>query len=264
MTDQENLESYLAGLGLGAWRYYPEVGSTNDQALQWARSGAPDWSLVLADAQTAGRGRKDRRWITEPGEALAMSLVLRPSRQEMAHFQCFTALAGLGLIHALAKLGVQGQIKWPNDILLRGKKVAGVLVEADWEGSFVEALVVGMGVNINSAPVLKSAQLGYPATSVAEEAGIELDRWAILADILNAMKNMRSFMRQDAFVDEWNANLAFRGESVLFRLPREGVIPVKILGVTQKGALSIERSDGQRIDVISGEVVAEEHTSGMS
>lgn len=264
MTDQDILEPYLGGLGLEAWQYYPVVGSTNDWALTWARSGAPDWSLVLADTQTAGRGRMGREWVTEPGEALAMSLILRPSGQETAYFQRFTALAGLGLIHALVNLGLQGRIKWPNDILLGGKKVAGVLVEADWKGPIVEALVVGMGVNIGPAALPNSVELRYPATSIAGEAGIQLDRWAILADILTAMKHMRSFMTQDAFVSEWNAKLAFKGEFVMFRLPGEGLLTVKILGVTQKGALSIERSDGRRINVISGEILAEEDASHLS
>lgn len=253
----ENLAPYLEGLGLGAWRYYPEVGSTNDHALAWARSGAPDWSLVVADTQTAGRGRKGRQWVTESGQALAMSLILRPSSQEVAHFPRFTALAALGLIRALGKLGLQGEIKWPNDILLGRKKVAGVLVEADWQGNDVKRFVIGLGVNITQGSVPNPAQLRYPATSIEAAFGRETDRWRFLADILRAMMEIRSYLSEDAFVREWNENLAFRGESVFFQLPGEDSQPMRIVGVTQEGQLFLERSNGQLIKVVSGEILLE-------
>ena len=96
-STREKLAAGLEGLGLGAWQYYPSVGSTNDLALDWAHAGAPDWALVIADAQTAGRGRGDRTWETKPG-GLAISLVLRPTTQEIEHLTRFTALAGLGLL----------------------------------------------------------------------------------------------------------------------------------------------------------------------
>lgn len=255
MTIEEKLSNYLSPLGLGAWEFHPVIGSTNDRALAWARAGAPDWSLVLADAQTAGRGRYTRRWVTNPRVALAMSLVLRPSISEGAHISRFTALAALGLVRALAGLGLTAEIKWPNDVLLQRKKVAGVLVEGDWQADFMEALVVGMGVNITSAAVPSAETLRYPATSVVDAAGEHVDRWALLADILGAMMEIRSLLADNAFVTEWNAHLAFRNETVLFRIPGEDGQRVKILGVGQDGRLSVQREDGQMIKVVSGEIV---------
>mgnify|MGYP002395868590 CR=1 FL=1 len=255
MVNQEKLAPYLEGLELGAWRYFHEVGSSNDHALAWASSGASDWSLVVADSQTAGRGRKGRRWVTTAGEALAMSLVLRPSEQEIAHFSRFTALAALGLIQALGKMGLQGEIKWPNDILLGKEKVAGVLVEADWQGNEMNGLVVGMGVNITQASVPERAQLRYPATSIEAVLGKKINRWRLLVDILSAMMTVRSYLSEDAFVREWNEKLAFRGDCVVFRLPGENPEPMRLVGVTQGGQLSLELTDGQRIEAVSGEIL---------
>src|SRR5664279_6508775 len=113
------LQSILTGLPLGGLRYFDSIGSTNDDALAWARAGAPDFSLVVADAQTAGRGRLLRRWITNPGSALAFSLVLRPSTQESECLPRFSPLGAVAVRQALADLfGLPAEIKWPNDVLL--------------------------------------------------------------------------------------------------------------------------------------------------
>ena len=254
MEKPEALQAALKPLALGDWRYHPVVGSTNDLALDWARKGAADWSLVVADEQTAGRGRADRGWVTRPGVSLAISLVMRPSPQEAATMTRFTALAALGLVHALAKMGLQAEIKWPNDVLLQGKKVAGVLVEADWRGDEMDALVVGMGVNIKPDAVPDPAEVRFPSTSVEEAAGHAVDRWALLADILQFMQQSRSHLSEEAFMEDWNAHLAFCDEWVLFRLPSGVVNRFMVMGVMPDGRLSLKDVDGQRTAFTSGEI----------
>lgn len=254
MNKPQALEAALKPLALGDWQYYPEVGSTNDLALEWARKGAPDWSLAVADEQTAGRGRADRGWVTRPGVSLAMSLVMRPSPREAMHITRFTALAALGLVQALAKMGLPAEIKWPNDVLLKGKKVAGVLVEAEWRGDGMDALVVGMGVNIKPDAVPDPAEVRFPSTSVEEAAGHAVDRWVLLADILHCMQQSRSFLSEEAFMADWNAHLAFREEWVLFRLPSGVVKRLLILGVMPDGWLSLKDMDGQSAAFTSGEI----------
>jgi BirA family transcriptional regulator, biotin operon repressor / biotin---[acetyl-CoA-carboxylase] ligase len=255
MTAPEDLSRYLNPLSLGAWRYLPVVGSTNDLAWEWAGAGAPDWALVVADAQTAGRGRGERRWLTEPGGALAFSLVLRPTPAEANCFPRFTALAALGLIRGLSGLGLAAQIKWPNDVLLTGCKVAGVLVEADWQAAQVEALVVGMGVNVSPASVPPPHTLRYPATAVETVLGVEVDRWALLAATLDAMQDYRAILAQDALVDAWNAHLAMRSEWVRFQL--DGATPqeVRVIGVNPDGQLVLEHKDGSLAQALSGEIL---------
>jgi BirA family transcriptional regulator, biotin operon repressor / biotin---[acetyl-CoA-carboxylase] ligase len=255
MVDDSKRMNILEKLPLGAWQYYPVVGSTNDLALAWAKAGAPDWSLVLADAQTAGRGRSGRGWVTLPDSALAMSLVLRATPEEAADISRFTALAALGLIRALGGLGLQAQLKWPNDVFLAGKKVAGVLVEADWQGNHLAALVVGMGVNVGAASVPEAAQLKYPATSVADVYGAPVDRWALLGEIIREMVALRQRLTAESFTSDWNSALAFRGEWVYFRQPGAEPERIKILGVGSSGELNYETPERQQDRALAGEIL---------
>ena len=120
------------GLPLAGVRAVQQTGSTNDDALLLATQGALDGWLVLAEEQTQGRGRSQRRWVTATGPALAFSLLLRPSALEQAYIGRFTALGALSVQQVLSELGLSAQIKWPNDVLVNGKKVCGVLAETLW------------------------------------------------------------------------------------------------------------------------------------
>ena len=258
MTHAQDLSPHLDPLGLGAWRYFPVVGSTNDIALAWAEEGTPDWSLVVADAQTAGRGRGERRWVTQQGCALAMSLILRPSPVEAEFSPRFTALAALGLIQALTAWGLDAQLKWPNDILLGGEKVAGVLVEADWQSDQVQSVVIGMGVNVSPGSVPPRAALRYPATSVEHVLGGPVDRWALLAATLDAIRDYRAILTTDAFLEDWNTHLALRGAWVKFRIADRGPQLVKLLEVQVDGQLAVEQPDGKVLSVSVGEILMDE------
>jgi len=255
LTKPEALQAALKPLALADWQYHPVVGSTNDLARDWARNGAPDWSLVVADEQTAGRGRFERQWVTRPGVSLAMSLVIRPTAQEANHVTRFTALAALGLVQSLEKMGLQAEIKWPNDVLLQGNKVAGVLVEAEWHGDAMDALVVGMGVNIKPGAVPEAGEVRFPSTSVEAAVGRAVDRWALLADILRVMQAVRGYLTKEAFMEAWNAHLAYRGDWVHFRMPSGVVRRYQVLGVMPDGRLSLQGEDGQSTAFNSGEVV---------
>ena len=251
----EVIAPYLDPIGLGDWRFFPVVGSTNDIAVDWAEKGAPEWALVIADAQTAGRGRENRRWVTEPGCALAMSLILRPSPVEVEFAPRFTALAALGLIEALAEWGLHAELKWPNDVLLAGKKVAGVLVEADWQADQVRSVVIGMGVNVSSGSVPPPETLHYPATAVEIVLGSSVDRWALLASTVLAMQRYRKFLTTHAFLEAWNANLAQRGAWVCFRVANNEPQRMKVLEVQVDGQLALEQADGRVISTASGEIL---------
>ncbi len=253
-TDGQTLKPYLDPLPLSAWQYHPVVKSTNDLALDWAREGGPDGALLVADAQTAGRGRSGRRWVTEPGAALAFSLIQRPTPAEAGCVPRFTALAALGLISALGKWGLVGEIKWPNDVLLEGRKAAGILVEADWQDDLPTALVVGMGVNVTPESVPLESELRYPATSVENELGKGVDRWVLLAETLKAVLTYREILTSPAFVAEWNTHLAMRGMWVPFRMPDRQIQRMKVLGVLPNGKLHLETGDGARVKAAAGEI----------
>lgn len=255
MLDKDLLTGYLEKLNLGRWQFFKEIGSTNDVALQWAKEGVPDWSLVIGDTQKQGRGRQGRRWITHPGSALALSLILRPTEAEAAYFTRFTALGALGLVHALKKMGLQPEIKWPNDVLLGGRKAAGILVEGDWQGVHPLALVVGIGVNITENAVPDDDMVRFPATSVELIYGSPVERWEILVEIVRAMQNLRLILCSNAVIDEWNQYLAFRGVWITFKQDGKPADQMKVEGVTTNGALSLIRRNGERIEALAGEIV---------
>jgi BirA family biotin operon repressor/biotin-[acetyl-CoA-carboxylase] ligase len=209
---------------------------------------------VIADQQSAGRGRGDRRWVTNPGSALAISLVIRPSAQELEMLPRFTALAALGLVNTLEALGLQAEIKWPNDVLLDGKKAAGVLVETEWRESDLAALVIGLGVNVLPKSVPPAEQLRYPAISVAEVMGMAVDRWALMVALVKGMKNLRPLLTLDDFIRVWNNKLAFRGEVKRIHLPGGRVEEFEVLGVTHGGALEVRDRRGKRVEIVSGEI----------
>jgi len=254
LDDEKILKRLLAPLGWLDWQYYPVVGSTNDIALKWARTGAPDWGLAIADQQSAGRGRGDRHWITIAGSALAISLVIQPLPQELQKLPRFTALAALGLVNALEALGLQAEIKWPNDVLLDGKKAAGILVETEWQESDLAALVIGLGVNVLPESVPPVEQLRYPAISITDVLGRLVDRWTLMVELVKGMKNLRPMLTSDDFIGVWNNKLAFRGEVKRIHLPGGTVEEFEILGVTSEGGLDVRDRDGKRVEIVSGEI----------
>src|SRR5690242_7641436 len=135
--NQNELKRTLSKLPLGDVKYFDSIGSTNNEALAWATGGAPDLSMVIADEQTAGRGRLDRKWFTPKGSALAFTLILHPTTEEKPHLSRIVGLAALAVAQSLRTRGLNAQIKWPNDVLIEGRKVCGILVESVWSGEDV-------------------------------------------------------------------------------------------------------------------------------
>ncbi|MCL4561452.1 MAG: biotin--[acetyl-CoA-carboxylase] ligase [Chloroflexi bacterium] len=257
----EDLASRLAGLPLGGLRYFERVGSTNDLAMDWIREGAPDFALVVSDEQTAGRGRFARKWITRPGAALAFSLVVLPTQAEAEQMPSFSAWGALALCQTLdSYAGMDGKkrplIKWPNDLLLQGRKAAGLLVEAAWLGSQIQGAVIGIGVNVTPGSVPPDEELLYPATCIETAFGSPLDRWELLRKILAAMLELRPRLGTEAFYRLWEDRLAFRGEWVRIGSglnppdDREG----QLLGLAPGGGLLLRGRDGEEFVVLAGEV----------
>ena len=249
------LQASLDGLPLGDWRYFDSLGSTNDAALKWADEGAPDFALVVADTQTAGRGRLQRRWVTNPGAGLAFSLVLRPSPGESEHLERFSPLGAIAVRQALAdRFGLAAEIKWPNDVLLARRKVAGVLTETAWLAATLHALVLGIGVNIRPAALPPPDELIFPATCVETELGKEVVRWQVLRMILESLFAWRARLCTAAFLQEWQTHLAFKNEWV--RLDATGGKQQigQVLGIAPDGNLHLIGKDGKDFWVVVGDV----------
>jgi BirA family biotin operon repressor/biotin-[acetyl-CoA-carboxylase] ligase len=262
VIDQVSLERVLQGIPTGPIRYLDQVGSTNTEALRWADAGAPDLSVVIADEQTAGRGRQGRIWFTPPGAALAFSLVLREDRT-FAQSPLVESLSGytpswLGRLTALGALAVcrtlevgyhlAPQIKWPNDVLLERRKVCGILTEAQWQGERLDAVVLGIGINVAPASVPPDSELLYPATCVEAMLEHEVDRWQLLRSVLEHVLAWRSRLKGPEFLSAWEDRLAFKGEPVEIYPGAAGEnLPVErgvLLGLDSAGRLRIRGQNG--------------------
>jgi BirA family biotin operon repressor/biotin-[acetyl-CoA-carboxylase] ligase len=256
------LQKALASLPLGGLRYFDSIGSTNDEALAWATEGARDFSLVIADEQTTGRGRAGRKWVTPQGTALAFSLILRPDlapnssperRGESSTPSLFTGLAAVALVDALKKRGLKPQIKWPNDILLNRKKVAGILVESVWTGDALDTVVLGMGVNVLAGSNPPDEELLFPATNLETELGHSLKRAELLRDILTALMAWRPKMSTGELVKVWDENLSFRGEQVQVTRGDEEPLAGRVMGLEADGCLRFLVND-KIVTVQAGEI----------
>lgn len=253
--NESSLKKSLSKINLGGLRYFDSIGSTNDEALAWAADGAKDFSLVIADEQTHGRGRLDRKWFTPKGSALAVSLILRPTASMRPHLSRTVGLAALSIADACLKLGLPTQIKWPNDILVNGKKLAGILIESVWTGEDVDSLVVGMGINICKESVPPLENLQFPATSLEDELGKSAPkREDFLRDVLNAFLARREHIGANALVADWEKKLAFRGHQVQILAGSADPVTGSLDGLESDGSLRLRDAHNKSIIIRFGDV----------
>jgi BirA family biotin operon repressor/biotin-[acetyl-CoA-carboxylase] ligase len=252
MNEQE-LTSSLASLPLGGLRYFESVGSTNDEAMAWASRGARDLSVVVADEQTTGRGRLDRPWFTPASTALAFSLILRPRPEEIPHLSRIVGLAALSITDAFSKRGLAPQIKWPNDILLNGRKVAGILIELEWADDEVACVVIGAGINVAKGATPSTGILRFPAISMEHVLGEAPDRTALLRDILTSFIALRPHLPTPSFMSAWEKSLAWNGMDVRVEMG-DKVVNGKVAGLESDGSLKVVDERGKSVTVRFGDV----------
>ena len=252
--NQQELNKTLSKLPLGSIRYFDSIGSTNDEALAWAANDARDLSLVVANEQTAGRGRLDRPWFTPPSSALAFSLILRPTADEKPHLSRTVGLAALSIADTIGMLGLAPQIKWPNDILLNGRKVAGILIELVWSGEDVDCVVIGIGINVAKGAVPSTDILRFPAISLEHVLGEAPDRKKLLYDILASLIALRPHMRSASFMKSWEKLLAYYGKQVRVEMGSEQSVIGEIIGLESDGSLNLRDEDGKTVTVRFGDV----------
>jgi BirA family biotin operon repressor/biotin-[acetyl-CoA-carboxylase] ligase len=259
--DQASLAARLHTRWLGrAFEWHPECGSTNDLAAERARAGAPAGLVVVADAQTAGRGRLGRTWHSPADENLYLSIVLRPARPP-SEIPPITLLAGAAVARALQTFGLPPRLKWPNDVELvdetgRRRKVAGILTEMASAGGSALHVVVGIGLNANAVEF--PPEIAERATSLRRALGRAIDRVALLAALLDAFEPLCvEFDRRGpaAAVQAFEAHAAFPAPCRVTAPGRPGDRLEGIaLGVEPDGALRLQDDKGQIHRVISGEL----------
>ena len=239
----------------GDIRYFEELASTSTTASELAAAGAAEGVVVIAESQSRGRGRLGRSWLSPPYRNLYVSLVLRPP---IAPTQApiLALVAGLATADALAATGVEPRIKWPNDVLVDGRKVAGILAEMAGDGASVSAVVLGIGINVNLGLDELPEDLRDKAGSVAAALGAPVARHDLAARLLAAFQQ-----RYDRFVasgfsalrDEWNRLSCLNGERVDIVDGGRHVVGT-VSGVATDGALELVCDDGRRERIVAGEV----------
>ena len=238
--------------------YYPSIGSTNDRALELAAAGEPEGSLVLAEEQTLGRGRRDRSWSSPPCSGIYATLILRPS-VPAPRAPLFTFMAAVAVTEALEEAAaVPARIKWPNDVMVGTRKIAGILGEVRGSDPEIRELVVGFGINVNHGPEDFPADLRGRATSVRVETGVSADRASILARLLEGLERRYGrLLRGEAsdLLREWEGLSALPpGERVVVQGPG-GRVEGSVVGVDDEGALLLRDGDGRAVRVPFGEIV---------
>ncbi|HUG51947.1 MAG TPA: biotin--[acetyl-CoA-carboxylase] ligase [Vicinamibacteria bacterium] len=259
MTDvAERLRAELDARGR-AWTGHIEhlavLGSTNDAARERARAGAPAWSVVLADAQTAGRGRQGRRWASPPGN-LFLSVLLRPEPPS-PQWTMLPLAAGVAVAEALAEQGLDAQLKWPNDVLVKGRKLGGILAEATSGADGLEFVVVGIGVNLAARPSDLPPEVAAAVTCVTDELGRAVDRVAVAAAVLARLAVWYDALARDgsrAVQAAWRTlALPWWGRAVEARSDGRRLRGIA-RDLDETGALILELEDGTRAALHSGEV----------
>jgi BirA family biotin operon repressor/biotin-[acetyl-CoA-carboxylase] ligase len=234
---------------------FSEIDSTNSRARELAEQGAGEGTLVAAEHQSRGRGRMDRGWSSPPGENLLFSLLLRPQLPPQQTFSLIM-LASVSLCRAVqSETGLAAGIKWPNDVYLQGKKLAGILTEFAADSDRLNYVIIGLGVNVNWFPeqLLPGAQ---PATSLQQEAGRRISRVGLLASFLNQAEELYQEAERKGFGflrGEWDGLSLVRDRPVKIETGKETWRGVA-RGIDDQGALIVDLEDGRQMLFHTGDV----------
>jgi BirA family biotin operon repressor/biotin-[acetyl-CoA-carboxylase] ligase len=228
--------------------FFPQVGSTNDLALEWLSADAPTGSIIIADEQLTGRGRLGRGWYSPPGSALFVSMILRPSVD--FHTQ-MTMLAAVAISDMLRQVGAtEVGIKWPNDVLLHGKKVAGILPEAIWQDEQLQGVVLGMGINVRTD--FTNTALADKAISIEAALGQTVNRLDLVLTLLNRLDHWYGSLGETLFT-AWRNRLSTLSTTVSIQTA-EGTVTGVAEDVDADGALWVRLADNGVQRILVGDV----------
>lgn len=258
VMSEEELKSLLTGKTRWAGQeiyYYPDTDSTNIRAKELGEKGAPHGTLVVAGQQSKGRGRRGRGWESPPGCSIYMSILLRPeflpSKAPM-----LTLIMAYSVAKALrACTGMEVKIKWPNDIVLNGKKLVGILTEMSTEIDYINHVVIGVGVNVNMASF--SEEIAKTATSLRIETGEIIKRGALIVEMMKHFEqNYEMYLKTEdlsGIREAYNGLLVNCGKEVRILGAKEPYQAVA-LGINDSGELLVRKQDGSQEAVYAGEV----------
>ena len=234
-------------LGGRPFRYYTEIGSSNDVGLVWLADGAAAGSVVVADEQTKGRGRLGRAWYAPAGSALMFSCLLRPNADELAYVSMMGAVA---VCEAADVLGAKAGIKWPNDAQIDGRKLCGVLPEAAWRGEELNGVALGIGINVR----IDFRGTAFEDTAISLETMVgSVDRAELLARMLERLDHWSARLATDELFKAWQMRLNMIGRQVSIS-GAGGAVTGTAEMVDRQGALHVRDDDGVLRRVIAGDI----------
>ena len=234
--------------------YYDVTDSTNIRAKELAEAGHPSGTLVVADRQEAGRGRRGRSWDSPAGTGIFMTLLLKPEINPN-NASMLTLVAAMAVARAMEPItGMQAQIKWPNDIVLGGKKVCGILTEMSAQFDYINHIVIGIGINVHNQSFPEA--IASTAGSIFTETGKHIRRAELIEGILEQFEHYYDIFLQtedlSGIIKEYDEILANRNREVRVLDPREP-FEGKAMGITKKGELIVDTWESRKL-VSSGEV----------
>jgi BirA family transcriptional regulator, biotin operon repressor / biotin---[acetyl-CoA-carboxylase] ligase len=230
--------------------YFPSLDSTMNAARREAVWGAPAGTVIIADEQTAGRGRLKRTWLSPRG-GLSLSVILRPNIEFLPSLIMLTSLA---VVHSIEKVtGLRPRIKWPNDILIEDKKVCGILIENDIRKNNLVFSIIGIGINVN-VHVPDYPEITALATSLSDQTGIIVSRLDVLQQLLIEMEKLyRNLPQSDSIFKQWKNRLVTLGQNVQVS-QGETIYHGVAETVTADGGLLLRNADGDLIKIVAGDV----------
>lgn len=222
---------------------YAETTSTNDIALQLAGDGFKEGTLIVAESQTAGRGRRNRKWLAPMGTSILMSLILKPSIM-VSDAEVVTLMSAAAVVQGIRVVTqLPALIKWPNDIMVNHRKVSGILTEMRTEKGVSSFIVVGIGITVNVSEERLPIEIRDIATSLSIEAGIEVSRVRLLQEVLRQLESRYIILQnQDmaSLIDEWKELSDTIGHQIKVNLPRR-IVRGKAVEIDNTGALLIQQ-----------------------
>lgn len=253
--DTGRVQAALDGRAVGHRIHYRHsVGSTMDLARDLAKRGAAEGATVVAEEQTKGRGRFDRAWVSPPFLNLYLTAALRPDRALLPSVNMAATLATRQT--AADMTGAAPAVKWPNDVRLDGRKLAGILIEAEFDGDEPAFALVGIGLNVN-LDVSRHPEIADTAASLRSVSGREFEREAVLESLLRNLDEWLSRAKSgEPIAERWADSLETLGKRVRLRW-KESVVEGIAESVDERGGLVVVRDDGVRQTVSAGEVTSQ-------
>ena len=250
---RKHLKTRWAGCKI---HYFPETGSTNADAKRYAEAGDPHGTLLVTDDQQSGRGRHGHTWSSPKGVNIAMSLILKP-KFAPEYASRLTLIMGLAVAEGIREVtGLDARIKWPNDTVIHGKKVTGILTEMSAEPDFIQYVIVGIGINVNSEVTDFPEEIRDMAGSLKTESGQEQSRSKVIAAVMRYFEQyyegFQKTLDLTGVKDRYEELLVNKDSTVrvLEKEPYEGTC----MGIDRDGSLLVQKTDGTTVKVNAGEV----------